>query len=132
MRIPVHFIAYHQQFHGIAPQVLQIGKNFFKCHAPGHIPDVQQHCGLFHLVEGALYPDGFNLVLCLADTRCVHQPELYAVDVEYFLDGVAGGAGYVGNDGACLVEQGVEQGGFAGVGSSGNNGGDTGFNGIPE
>ena len=78
------------------------------------------------------HPEGLDVVLSLAQAGRVDQPELYPVDIQYFFDGVAGGAGNLGHDGALLIEQGVEQGAFAGIGPPGDDGGYTGFQGIAQ
>lgn len=88
--------------------------------------------GFADLFEGALDADFLDGFGSLADAGGVDETEEDAVDGHGFLDGVAGGAVDIGNDGAVFAEKGVQEGALAGVGGADDDDGNTVFDDIAE
>ena len=114
------------------------------CHASSDVPGAGEQ-GLLRLLEvehgqhelgggeflvGPFDADTFDGVVALAQARRIDETEEHAVEVAGLFDGVARGACDVGNDGAVLAEQGIEEGAFSGVCASNNCHGNTVFNGV--
>jgi len=72
------------------------------------------------------------LILRIANPGGVDQAKLNAFDIEDFFDGVARGAGDFADDGALLIEEGIEEGRLTSIGASGDDGIDAVFDGIAE
>ena len=71
--------------------------------------------GLVHLLEGSLDADAFYHIGGLTDTCRIDEAERDATQVDGVFDHIAGRAVDVAHDGFLLVQQGIEQGGFAGI-----------------
>jgi hypothetical protein len=71
-------------------------------------------------VAGAFEAAAFEVAGGVAQAGGVDEAHGDAAEVDGFLDGVAGGAGFGADDGAVEAEQAVEQAGFPGVGGPGD------------
>jgi len=91
---------------------------------PGGVEHQEDEGGFREGGVGAVDADGLDGVAGFADAGGVDEAEGDAGDVDGVLDGVSGGAGDVGDYGAVLAEQGVEQGALAGVDGSDDGDGD--------
>ena len=83
-------------------------------------------------MEGEAYADALHFVACVAYAGGVDEAEGDAAEGFGGFDGVARGAADAADDGALFVEQGVEEGGLAGVGLSDDADGDAAFQGVAE
>ena len=81
----------------------------------GNINYAEYDFGLGNLPEGPLDAEPLDLVGRGADAGRVDEAEEDAADHAGLFDRVAGGAGDVGDDGAVVAEQGIEQGALAAV-----------------
>ncbi len=60
------------------------------------------------------------MVLGIPQACGVHHMQGHAIDVDMFAQYIAGGAGYVRDDGRLATGQGIQQAGLAGIRSSGD------------
>ena len=60
------------------------------------------------LLNRSANANALNRVACVAYASCVDEVETHTVDGDVLFNGVARGAGNVGNDGAFFIEQRVE------------------------
>ena len=86
----------------------------------GGIDEANAQIGLRQGAAGAA--DAFLLDFAgrVAQSGGIHELQRVAVEDDGFLDGVAGGAGVGGDDGAVAAGQEVQEGGFADVGGTGD------------
>ena len=96
----------------------------------GGVVDIEDDVGLYNGVDSALNTEVFNRVVAVAQTCCVDDAEGCALNDKSLFDSVARGARYVADDGSAVVQQGVEEGGFSGIGTSDDGDGDSTFEGI--
>ena len=82
------------------------------------IVDIKDDVGLYYGFDGALNAEEFNRVVAVAQSSGVDNAERGPIDDKGLFDGVACGAGDVADDGAVVAQQGVEEGGFARIGTS--------------
>lgn len=80
---------------------------------------------MFDLADGALDALGFDEVIGFAHTGGIDEAERDVVEVDDFLDRIAGGSGDVGDDGAVESEETVKQRGFSDIRLSENDRADT-------
>ena len=90
----------------------------------GGVVDVEDDAGRGDGSAGAVDTDAFHSVGAGTQAGCVDEAEEVVAQVQGLLDGVAGGAWHVADDGAVVAQQGVEQRGFAGVGGADDGHGD--------
>jgi hypothetical protein len=86
------------------------------------IDDFDDEVGAFEFLVGALDADALDFVATFAEAGGIDEAEGDAVDLDDFLDGVAGGAGGGADDGALEAEQAIEQAAFADVGLADDDG----------
>ena len=77
------------------------------------IDDFEDEIGAVEFLVGALDADLFDGVASIAETGGIDEAEGDTVDLDDFLDGVAGGAGVGADDGALEAEQAIEEAAFA-------------------
>ena len=94
------------------------------------VEDIEDDVGLYYGCDGALNAEVFNRVVAVAQPCGIDDAEGGALDDKGLFDGVACGAGDVADDGAVVVQQGVEEGGFARIGTADNGDGDAALEGI--
>ena len=94
------------------------------------VDDPKHDLRLLQLLEGALDAEALDRVVGVADAGRVDETELEATDVDGVLDHVARSAVDVAHDGLLLVEQGVEQRRFAGVGLADDGNGNAVLDGV--
>lgn len=80
------------------------------------VDDFENEVGAVEFGAGALDANLFDGVAAVAEAGGVHEAEGDAVNLDDFLDGVAGGAGGGADDGALETEKAVEEAAFADVG----------------
>ena len=89
--------------------------------AAGGVNEQDAHVGVFDGADGAHHAvelKVFRHLVLLADTRRVHEVEVEAELVVAREDGVACGAGNVGDDVAVFSDEGIDERTLAGVGTS--------------
>lgn len=82
------------------------------------IDDFDDEVGAVEFALGALDADALDVVMGLAQAGGIDQAERDAVNLDDFLNGVAGGAGGGADDGTLKAEEGIEQAAFANVWSA--------------
>ena len=82
------------------------------------IDDDQGEVGVGHGLPGALDAQGLDQVAALADAGGVVEFDGDAADGSGLRDDVAGGAGDLGDDGAVVLEEAVEQAALADIGTA--------------
>ena len=84
---------------------------------------------LFHRL---LYSDGFDGIFGITDASSIDNAKMYALNIQNFFDGIASGTGDITDDGSLFIEQSIEQRGFPGIGTTGNDGVYAMFDGVPQ
>ena len=90
----------------------------------GGVHDVQHDVGVFRRGECPAHSFALYGVAALAYPRRIHEVDAHPVALEAPLDGIAGGARGVGDDGAVGAEKGVHERALARIGSACEHGGD--------
>ena len=97
------------------------------CDGMGAIHHSQHQIGRLHSSAAAFHTDALHGVLRFPDARRVDQAQQRTAADHGLLYRVAGGAGNIGDDGAVVARQCIEQGAFSRVGTTHDGGADTGF-----
>ena len=90
----------------------------------GAVAHGQDQVGLGQGLAAAGHAQLLDGVVAVPQARGVNEAEEVPAQGDFGLDGVAGGAGDVRDDGPLIPRQGVEQGGLACVGAADQNAGD--------
>ncbi len=65
-------------------------------------------------------PIFFHMIIGIAQAGGIHHVQRHAIDVDMFTEHVTGGAGNFGHDRRFTPSQGIEQTGFTGIRTAGN------------
>lgn len=129
--VEVHLVGYAEDDESGGSQFCQVFLHFFG-RAFDYVKNVDEDGRLTDFFVSFLYPYGFDLVAGIADAGGVDKTEVDAPDVEDFLDGVAGGACDMADDGPLFFQDGIQQRGFPGIGPTGDDGIDAVFQHIAQ